>query len=65
MATTRVAKSNSKESALVVAMHQTKQTKGTYVYGADEDDSPITTLYIRKEGFPEGAPENITVTVSV
>lgn len=50
---------------LTVPMHHVKDTKGTFVYASNEDDSPITQLYIRKNGsgWPT-PPTTITVTVS-
>jgi len=32
----------------IVVMLQGKETKGTFVFDANRDDAPITTLYLRK-----------------
>lgn len=55
-----------KTGQLTVPMHHVKDTKGTFVYASNDDDSPITQLYIRKNGsgWPT-PPATITVTVSV
>ena len=47
----------------VVAMTFKKETPGTFVYQCDEDNTPITQLYIRKSAMPKGAQPNICVTV--
>ena len=42
-----------------------KETKGTVRYADSTANSPVPTLYIRKEAFPAGRhPVTITVTVT-
>ena len=52
-------------SALKIEVPMTfkKATPGTFVFEAADPDAPVTTLYIRKTGMPDGAPKTITVTV--
>ena len=40
-----------------------KETKGTFVYKTDEEDSPISSLYLMKSHMPSEAPKKVTVTV--
>lgn len=51
-------------ATVTVPMKLERETKGTYVFKTDAEDAAITQLYIRKAGFPDGAPESITVTVT-
>lgn len=47
-----------------VEMKLTKETKGTFVFSATDEDAGITTVYIRKEAFGEAdAPKTITIHV--
>ena len=57
-------KSAAKAVTIDVPMTLTKETKGTYVFGADEDDAAVTTVYVRKSGFPDGPPTNITLVIA-
>ena len=42
-----------------------KETKGTVRYADGTANSPVPTLYIRKDAFPAGGhPRTITVTVT-
>ncbi len=41
----------------------TRATKRTYRYDADEENPPVTTLYVQQTAFPGGPPHTITVTV--
>jgi hypothetical protein len=44
-------------------MQHSKSTKGTHVYVAP--DSPITSLYIKKEAFADGTvPQTITLVAN-
>lgn len=45
-----------------INMTLTKETKGTFVYGAA--DTAIPTLYIKKEAFSGPAPKEIQVVIS-
>lgn len=40
-----------------------KETKGTFVYAANEENALITNLYLMKSQMPAKAPKKITVTV--
>lgn len=40
-----------------------KSTKGTHVYGNDNDGSPVNTLYIKRSALPKDPPPHITVTI--
>ena len=49
-----------------VTLTKTKETKGTYVYTADteESDDVLSTLYIKKQAFKgKEAPRFITVNI--
>lgn len=46
-----------------IKMKLVKSTKGTHVYSNDQEDSAISTLYIKKVGLPKEPPESITVSV--
>jgi hypothetical protein len=48
-----------------VEMKFDRSTKGTHVFTAEDDNAPIPTLYVRKSGFENGAPEGVTVTVEL
>lgn len=48
---------------LTVALSFSKETPGTYRFDATDPDAPITSLYVRKSGMPDGAPKSITITV--
>ena len=41
-----------------------KETKGTFVYASNEENSLITNLYLKKSQMPADAPKRITVTVA-
>lgn len=42
-----------------------RETKGTYRYESDEEDAPVTTLYVRKSAFESAAaPDTITLTIT-
>ena len=44
-------------------MGLTKSTKGTHVYGYNESDSPVSSIYIKRSGSPSEAPDSITPTI--
>jgi hypothetical protein len=46
-----------------IKMEWSKETKGTHVYTNSESDTPVPTIYIKKNGLPIEAPRNITLTV--
>lgn len=47
-----------------VGMELAKETKGTYVFSANNAEAAIPTLYVKKAAFPKGAPTEIIVTVA-
>jgi hypothetical protein len=54
----------SNATATKVTLTFSKETKNTFVFVDQEDGAVIPSLYVRKEAFPNGAPDSITVTVS-
>jgi hypothetical protein len=53
---------------LEIKMTKVRETKGTFVYEADDDTMPVTGIYFKKAGVDKvggTAPEKITVTVEV
>ena len=40
-----------------------KSTKGTHVYSNSEPDAPVSTIYIKRNGLPDKAPDEITLTI--
>jgi len=46
-----------------VDMRQEKVTKNTIRYAAVDDESPVPTVYVKKSGLPDPAPERITLVV--
>jgi hypothetical protein len=51
-----------------VTLHFSKETPGTYRYDFErrsdlDDPPPVTSVYVKKHAFPDGAPKSITVTV--
>lgn len=44
-----------------IVMHFTKETPGTFRFDAADPDAPITNVYVKKAGMPDGAPKSITV----
>lgn len=47
-----------------IELIQGKETKGTYRYESGDPNAAITTLYIRKEAFSQGAaPRTIRLVV--
>lgn len=52
-------------TAKTVEMNLAKTTKGTYVYEAVvKKGAAVTVVYVRKEAFPDGPPDSITLTVA-
>jgi hypothetical protein len=49
---------------ITVEMKLTKTTPGTYRYDATNRDAVITSIYVKKAGYPDGAPEVIKVQVA-
>lgn len=49
--------------AIKVTLTKSRDTKGTFVYKDDSDNTPVPSLYIRKSAFKGDAPEQITLTI--
>ena len=47
-----------------VALKHVRSTPGTRVYTNDEIDTPITSLYIKRDALPKKPPKEITVEVT-
>ena len=47
----------------IIKMEWSKSTKGTHVYANNDSDTPVPTIYIKKNGLPQEAPKNITLTI--
>ena len=43
-----------------------RSTKGTHVYGNEDDDAPIPSLYIKRSAFkdPDSPPKKIEITIT-
>lgn len=48
---------------IVLVMTHTKSTKGTHVYGNDDTETPVPTLYVKRDALPATPPKSITVTI--
>lgn len=48
-----------------VEMKFDRSTKGTHVFTAEDEAAAIPTLYVRKSGFENGAPDGVVVTVEL
>lgn len=46
-----------------ITMNWSKSTKGTHVYSSDEDDTPVSSIYIKRSSLPSEAPQNINLTI--
>ncbi len=46
-----------------VTMEWVKSTKGTQVYSSNDANTPVSTIYIKRNTLPDKAPENITLTI--
>jgi len=46
-----------------ITMTWTKSTKGTQVYGCNDTETPVSTIYIKRNALPDKAPANITLTI--
>lgn len=63
MATTRKSSTATQSASVKVSLTFTKETPGTYRFDNDDRDAVITSLYVRKAAFPNGAPTTVTLTV--
>jgi len=52
-----------KKMKKTIKMDWSKSTKGTHVYTNNEPDAPVSSIYIKRNGLPSNAPENITLTI--
>lgn len=52
------------KDGLTVKMTKKRDTKGTYVYGNEDDGSAIRSLYITKSAVDGEPPAEITVIIS-
>ena len=52
------------EYPLVIFMSYAKETKRTFVFESLGEDEYITSLYVHKEAFPDGPPDEIEVHVN-
>lgn len=51
---------------VTIPMTKTKETKGTWMFGADDDTAPVSNLYFSKVGLDKiDNAEKITVTIEV
>ena len=48
-----------------VETRQEKVTKNTVRYAAVDEESPVPTVYVKKSGLPEPAPQTITLTIEI
>lgn len=48
-----------------IELSHVKETKGTHVYGTEDDGAFCTQVYIRKDKLPATAPAKITLTLAV
>ena len=46
-----------------VTMQWTKSTKGTQVYSCNDINTPVSSIYIKRNALPDKAPANITLTI--
>jgi len=46
-----------------ITMNWTKSTKGTQVYSCDDPDTPVSTIYIKRDALPDKAPASIELTI--
>ena len=46
-------------------MRQEKVTKNMIRYAATDQESPVPTVYVKKSGLPEPAPQIITVVIEI
>lgn len=46
-----------------ITMNWSKSTKGTHVYSNDENNTPVSSIYINRNSLPSEAPQNISLTI--
>lgn len=57
-------KKNGNAAAHTMTMTLRKQTKGTFVYDADDDGAAVRTVYVAKHALGDNPPKSIQLTVS-
>jgi hypothetical protein len=59
----KAAANNSDNGAksISVVMELARETKGTYIYTST---ATVRTVYINREGLPDGAPQRIKVSIT-
>lgn len=62
MAATRA--TSTKKNDITVPLHYRKETKRTYVYGTEDVNAPVTTVYISKKSLGGTPPNDIRLTIS-
>jgi|TARA_B100001971_G_C18229054_1_gene562655 hypothetical protein len=48
-----------------IEMRQEKVTKNTVRYAAVDEEGPIPTVYVKKSGLPDPAPQTIILTLEI
>lgn len=51
------------KNKITVKLTKDRETKGTYVFKSDADNTPVPSIYIRKSAFSGDAPQAITLTI--
>jgi hypothetical protein len=46
-----------------VTLEWTKSTKGTQVYSCSDTNTPVSTIYIKRNALPDKAPADIMLTI--
>jgi hypothetical protein len=47
-----------------VVLKHVKETKGTHVYGTDDDGAFVSQVYVRKDALAGAAPDAVTLSIS-
>jgi hypothetical protein len=55
---------NNNTKSISVKMALAKTTKGTYVYNSVDTSAAVRSVYINKDGMPDGAWQNIRMSIS-
>ena len=50
-------------STTTLKLTLTKSTKGTHVYGSDDKDAAVPSVYIKRSALPADPPQAITLTL--
>lgn len=46
-----------------ISMEWVKSTKGTHVYANNDAETPVSTIYIKRNALPSDAPTKISLTL--